>query len=99
MIEVAKVSELRRDGRKLIEINNKKIVLIFLSGEVIAIDAICPHQGGPLYQGSIEDKEITCPSHSFSFDLDTGNCINLPGFKVHKYKTQLDKERVMIEIN
>jgi len=48
------------------------------SGQYAAVDAICPHQGGALELGAIEecDKSISvlCPRHAWAFDLSTGFC-------------------------
>jgi nitrite reductase/ring-hydroxylating ferredoxin subunit len=46
--------------------------------EWFAVESICPHSGGPLYQGDIEDGPvIICPYHEYRFDLRTGRCIDV----------------------
>ena len=37
-----------------------------------AIDADCPHRGGPLQDGLVADSCVTCPLHGRRFDLRTG---------------------------
>ena len=37
-----------------------------------AYSSVCPHMGGPLAQGRIQDGEVTCPWHRYRFDLQTG---------------------------
>lgn len=37
-----------------------------------AIDAACPHKGGPLQDGIVGDACVTCPLHGRRFDLRTG---------------------------
>ena len=34
--------------------------------------SVCPHMGGPLEQGRIQNGEVTCPWHRYRFDLSTG---------------------------
>jgi|SRR3989344_4945443 len=99
MIQVATVSELREVKRKLIEIEDKKIILFFISGEVFAIDAVCPHQGGLLEEGELIDREVICPGHAFTYDLETGMCLNLPSYRVHKYPVKLEGEKVLIDLD
>lgn len=41
-------------------------------GEVFAIEDTCPHKGGPLSQGIVHDKFVTCPLHSWVFSLVSG---------------------------
>ena len=41
-------------------------------GEYAALDNNCPHQGGPLGEGSIETGWLRCPWHGWDFDPLTG---------------------------
>ena len=34
--------------------------------------AVCPHMGGPLDQGRVENGEVVCPWHRYRYDLTTG---------------------------
>lgn len=40
--------------------------------EVFAVLDKCPHKGGPLSQGIVHGKSVTCPLHSWNIDLSTG---------------------------
>ncbi len=40
--------------------------------EVFAVHDKCPHKGGPLSQGIVHGKSVTCPLHSWKIGLDTG---------------------------
>lgn len=42
------------------------------SGALRAVSAICPHAGGPLADGQIDDNVVICPLHLNVFELDTG---------------------------
>jgi pyruvate oxidase len=46
-------------------------------GEFAALDNRCPHQGGPLGEGSIEKGLLRCPWHGWDFHPTTGKA---PGF-------------------
>jgi thiamine pyrophosphate-dependent acetolactate synthase large subunit-like protein/nitrite reductase/ring-hydroxylating ferredoxin subunit len=37
-----------------------------------ALDSRCPHQGGPLGAGTIEDEWLICPWHGYEYDPITG---------------------------
>ena len=41
-------------------------------GSVRALSAVCPHRGGPLADGQIDNKVLVCPLHLMAFDLTTG---------------------------
>ncbi|CAB1368031.1 nitrite reductase small subunit NirD [Denitratisoma oestradiolicum] len=40
--------------------------------EVFAVHDKCPHKGGPLSQGIVHGRSVTCPLHSWKIDLTTG---------------------------
>ena len=42
-------------------------------GEVYALRDACPHRGGPLSQGIVHGRAVTCPLHSWTIDLATGH--------------------------
>ena len=41
-------------------------------GEVYALVNKCPHKAGPLSQGIVHGRSVTCPLHSWNIDLATG---------------------------
>ncbi len=41
-------------------------------GRVFAVQAECPHRGGPLADGLIGGGTLICPLHSWKFDLESG---------------------------
>ena len=42
------------------------------SGEVHAVQARCPHRGGPLADGVVGGSRVVCPLHAHAFHLPTG---------------------------
>uniref|UniRef100_A0A1I8HWD7 Rieske domain-containing protein n=1 Tax=Macrostomum lignano TaxID=282301 RepID=A0A1I8HWD7_9PLAT len=46
------------------------------AGQFFAMNAWCPHQGGPLFRGDIEDVNgqhcLVCPLHRYAFSLSDG---------------------------
>ena len=43
--------------------------------EVFALDDRCPHKGGPLSQGIVQNKRVTCPLHNFVIELKSGMAV------------------------
>ncbi len=61
------------EGRvKTITIGHKGICLTHYDGRISALDNKCPHQGGPLGEGSIENGMLRCPWHGWDFHPCTG---------------------------
>lgn len=55
-----------------VTIDGRRIAIFRLPGGWAAIDAACPHRGGPLGDGLVADRCVTCPLHGRRFDLETG---------------------------
>lgn len=54
-------------------IAGERIVAIYnVDGQIHAMEALCPHQGGPLGQGKLNGCVVTCPWHGWQFDVTTG---------------------------
>lgn len=43
--------------------------------EVFAMHDKCPHKGGPLSQGIVAGKVVTCPMHGIKIALDSGEAV------------------------
>ena len=48
------------------------VAVFHVDGEYFALENACPHQGGPIADGWIEERTVTCPWHAWCFDLQTG---------------------------
>lgn len=44
-------------------------------GELFAVQAECPHRGGPLADGLVGGHTLICPLHAWKFDLTTGKAL------------------------
>ena len=49
---------------------NKAKIVVFHEGREVALPKRCPHQGGPLAQGSVRDGRLHCPWHGCYYNLD-----------------------------
>ena len=52
-------------------------IAVFRTGddEVFALDDRCPHKGGPLSQGIVHGKRVTCPLHNCVIELASGEAV------------------------
>ena len=57
---------------------HKSVALVHFEGQFAALDNRCPHQGGPLGEGSIENGLLRCPWHGFDYCPLDGSS---PGFE------------------
>ena len=78
------------EGRvKTVLADHKGICLTHYDGKFSALDNKCPHQGGPLGEGSIEGGMLRCPWHGWDFNPCTGMS---PGGHDDGVETYLVKE-------
>lgn len=42
------------------------------SGALRAVPGLCPHSGGPLADGQVDEEVLICPLHLNTWDLATG---------------------------
>jgi 3-phenylpropionate/trans-cinnamate dioxygenase ferredoxin subunit len=92
-VPVAKVSEIPDPGRKLVEIDERLVVLIHTAGHFYAMDDVCTHDGGPLDEGPLEGFAIVCPRHGAKFDIRDGRALTMPATRatvVHEVKVEGD---------
>ncbi len=74
----------------------KTVAVTKLNGRYGAIDNRCPHQGGPLGQGTVENDKIRCPWHGFDFDPFTGQAAGGPDFDVPTYPVQVRDDGIYV---
>ena len=61
------------EGRvQTVTAGHQSICLTHFKGKFNALDNKCPHQGGPLGEGSIENGLLRCPWHGWDYDPCTG---------------------------
>ncbi len=66
------------EGRVMsVTAEHQGICLTHFEGKFSALDNRCPHQGGPLGEGSIENGLLRCPWHGWDYHPCTGKA---PGF-------------------
>jgi len=59
------------EGRS-VTIAGRRIAVFRLPDGWAAVDGDCPHRGGPLSDGIVSERCVTCPLHNRRFDLRTG---------------------------
>ncbi|HWH94868.1 MAG TPA: Rieske 2Fe-2S domain-containing protein [Baekduia sp.] len=59
------------EGRE-ISVAGRRVAIFRTTRAWYALDATCPHRGGPLADGLICDRSVICPLHERRFDLVTG---------------------------
>jgi nitrite reductase (NADH) small subunit len=60
------------EGRSYVVDGSEVAVYRLRDGTLRALAAVCPHRGGPLADGLIDERVVVCPLHGRTYDLLTG---------------------------
>jgi nitrite reductase (NADH) small subunit len=71
--DVGAVTDIPRRGARRVP-TPEGVVAVFRTGDgaVFALRDRCPHKAGPLSQGIVHGRHVTCPLHGMVIDLATG---------------------------
>lgn len=76
-IEVCRASEIPAGEGRNYRVGEETIAVFHTrGGGVYAVQANCPHRGGPLSDGLVGGTTLICPLHSWKFDLTTGEALS-----------------------
>lgn len=65
--------------------------------EVYAIDDKCPHKAGPLSQGIVHGKSVTCPLHNWVIDLSSGLALGADKGQVRTFALRIESGRILLD--
>ena len=69
-----RIDEVPAEGRvRTAVVDGRTLAVSTCGGRVGALDNHCPHQGGPLGEGSIEGGLLRCPWHGYDYDPASGH--------------------------
>lgn len=70
-------SELPEGEPVPVTVDGESLCLVRLPDRVVAFPDRCPHRGSPLSQGSLDGEVLTCATHTWQFDVRTGDLVRL----------------------
>ena len=98
-VKVGKLQDVPPGSAKVYEVNGRAVAVCNVDGDLYAIDDVCTHDEGSLYQGELEGFEIECPRHGARFDVRSGEVTALPAvLPVDTFKVRVQGDDVEIEV-
>jgi 3-phenylpropionate/trans-cinnamate dioxygenase ferredoxin component len=105
---VCNISDVSEGSMKGFTVKSKYILIAKVEGKFYAVNAVCPHRGGYLPVGVLENNIITCPVHGAQFNVTDGKLYKdvtdeikkVTGSGAHNlqsYKVSIKDESVFIE--
>jgi nitrite reductase (NADH) small subunit len=97
-IDIGAVHEVPVRGARVVR-TPQGCLAIFRTGanEIFALDDRCPHKGGPLSQGIVHGKAVTCPLHSWVISLETGRAQGADQGRVRAHRVRVEDGRVLLD--
>ena len=96
MRAIASVHEIPPGEGRTFAVNGQMIAVFRLrDGSVRAVQAVCPHKGGPLADGQIDLKQVLCPLHLNAWDLSTG-CSLSGQPDLTTYPVRIDDDTILL---
>ena len=94
---ISTVEELSLGEHKAMLINEHPVAVFHLDEGYYAIEDLCSHQGLPLSEGLVLDKNIRCPFHGAEFCIKTGKALCLPAYDdIKTYPTKIEEGAVFV---
>lgn len=97
-VKVAKLGDLPPGSAREFQADGKLVALFNVGGTVYALDNTCVHRGGPLGQGVLEDKIITCPWHGWQYDVTTGATVMNPSIRVKQFAVKVEGDDIHVDV-
>jgi 3-phenylpropionate/trans-cinnamate dioxygenase ferredoxin subunit len=99
LVRIGAISEVPEGQARIYEVEGRSLCVANVGGQVLAIDNVCTHDGGPLGDGTLWDGQVECPRHGARFDLRSGRPVTLPAvMPVKTYAVQVDGDDVKVDL-
>ena len=98
-IEIGSLEDIPKLGARVVETPDGDIA-VFRTGndEVFAVRDECPHKQGPLSQGIVSGKRVTCPLHDWKINLDSGQAVAPDEGCAATYPIKMDGDKILLSI-
>ena len=98
-VKIAKIGDISSGTTKAFEVGDRVVVLCNVQGEYFAVDDVCTHDEGSIWDGILDGCEIECPRHGARFDVRTGEVKALPAVvPVDVFTVRVEGDDIEVEI-
>lgn len=99
-VDVGRLEAVPRQGARCILVPEGRIALFRTADDrIFALENRCVHKGGPLSEGIVHGSAVTCPLHSWVYDLATGLAQGADEGQVRTYPARVAEGRVLIALD
>jgi len=98
LLPLLDASELQEGQSRSVQAHGRTFAVFRQGGQFYAMDDECPHVGAPLGSGFLEEGQVVCSFHGWTFDLKTGACLTGGDCRVKTYPVRVREGKVEIEL-
>ena len=99
LLKVGQIDDVMPGTGRVVKAGERALALFNLGGTFYAIDNKCTHVGGPLGEGAVDGKVVTCPWHGSRFDITTGEVLGPPARRpVASYPVRVQGREVLVDL-
>jgi 3-phenylpropionate/trans-cinnamate dioxygenase ferredoxin subunit len=96
-VAVARLDEIAPGQWRVADVDDTRIVVFNLDGELHAIEDVCTHDGGQLTGGHVEGDQIVCPRHGARFCIRTGAALTAPAYEpTAKFPVRVENGEIQV---
>jgi len=96
-LDVGRASSLPPNSVMEVEVGDRLFAICNVGGTLHALDGYCPHTGGPLGQGQVDEGRLVCPYHMWEFDCATGEYTRDPSCRLEKFDVKVEDGRILLQ--
>jgi len=98
-VEICDLGDIPARGCRVVQTAGRQIALFRTAqDEVFALDNRCPHKGGPLSEGIVHGRQVTCPLHNWVIGLADGKATGADKGCVRRFPVRLEAGRVFLNV-
>ena len=97
-VRVAAEGEVPVGEGRVVEASGRALALFNRDGTYHCLDNLCPHRGGPLGEGDLDGRLVSCPWHAWRWDVTTGENANNPAVRVPCFPVSVEGGGIFVEL-
>lgn len=97
--EIGEADSVPRLGSRIVRTQGGDIAVFRTDGDAyFALDDRCPHKGGPLSQGIVHGRRVTCPLHNFVIELESGRAVAPDAGCAHTHAIRIENGKLWLAL-
>ena len=97
---ICPLDDIPRLGARVVQRASGGDIAVFRNAEdeVFALHDKCAHKGGPLSQGIVHGRKVTCPLHGWNIGLDDGHAVAPDVGRCDTFKVKVEHGDVYLAV-